>query len=72
MTKIDIIRTFKYGGSKMKSIAIPEVYSRDNNIDYGDEFEIYREIINGKDALVLIPVNGKYITEPSSKSQESN
>ena len=71
MIKINIIKTFKYGGSKMMSIAIPEVYSRDNNLEYGDEFEIYREIIDGKDALVLIPANGKHKTEPSSKSQES-
>lgn len=64
ITKINIVRTFKYGASKMKSIAIPEVFSRDNKISVGDEIEIFRGEIEGKDALIIIPAktNGKYST----------
>lgn len=53
MQKIDERKLVKYG-SIAHTLPIPKVFVVDNNLQEG-EVEIYRDRINGKDALIIIP-----------------
>jgi len=37
------------------SITFPKVMARDNNLEPGDVVEIYRDRLEGKDAIIIIP-----------------
>lgn len=44
-------------GGVSQVITIPRVYINDNKLAGGDRLNIYRTIINGIDALVIMPKN---------------
>lgn len=56
MIKISTQPVFKYS-KRLFGFSIPDVFTRDNNIKQKDELEVYREIVNGKDALIIIPID---------------
>lgn len=53
MQKIDERKIVKYG-SIAHTLPLPKVFITDNNLQNG-EVEIFRDKINGKDALIIIP-----------------
>lgn len=53
MTQLVKIRTSKIPYNSQ--IVIPRVYIDDNSINAGDVVEIYRGVVNGKDAIVIFP-----------------
>lgn len=54
MIKIKEYKARKYGLRGVE-MSIPKVFLEDNNIKDGDKLEIYREFIDGKDALIILP-----------------
>ena len=42
-------------GLRALSITVPRIYASDNKLEKGDALEIYRDSINGKDVLIIIP-----------------
>lgn len=44
-------------GSGGIAICIPKVFVNDNHLAEKDKVEIYRDTVNGKDALIVIPKN---------------
>ena len=52
LREIDEKKIIKYG-SIAHTLPIPKVFISDNKINTGDEVEIYRTKIEGRDALVL-------------------
>lgn len=70
--KIANSKVFKYGGSESGiGIKIPAVFVQDNQIEPKDDFQIFRTMYEGKDALIVVPSNGKHTTDSTQKSQES-
>jgi len=70
LTKIATHKLFKYG-TRSLGLWIPPVFIQDNKLAAKEDVDVYRGKVDGKDAIILIPSNGKHTTEPSSKSQES-
>ena len=58
MIKIERYKVQKYG-KRGTAISLPTLYNQDNGIKVGDTINIYRTVINDKDALVLIPEKDK-------------
>jgi len=58
MQKIKRFKVQKYG-KRGTAISLPTLYNQDNGIKVGDIINIYRTVINDKDALVLIPEKDK-------------
>ena len=46
-------------GVRGLSISIPKVFSSDNRLEKGDPIEIFRDTINGRDVLILVPKDKK-------------
>lgn len=42
-------------GVRGLALSIPKVFSSDNGLEKGDPVEIFRDTIDGKDVLILIP-----------------
>jgi hypothetical protein len=62
MQKISEQKIYQYGIRGI-AVALPKVFAKDHNLEKGDNIEIYRTQINGKDALVLIPQETTQRTE---------
>lgn len=63
MQKIDEKKLIKYG-SLTHTLSIPKTFVTDNHLDTNDMVEVYRDTINGKDALIIFAKeksNGKEI-----------
>ncbi|HPN37557.1 MAG TPA: hypothetical protein PL041_04080 [Melioribacteraceae bacterium] len=58
MQKIERHKVQKYG-RRGTAISLPTLFNHDNGIKVGDTINIYRTVINDKDALVLIPEKNK-------------
>ena len=58
MIKIERYKVQKYG-RRGTAISLPTLYNKDNDIQVGDPINVYRTVIQGKDALVLIPEKAK-------------
>lgn len=56
MIKIDQKNIVHYG--RGYSLPLPKVFIHDNKLDHGESMNIYRDTVNGKDVLILIPANG--------------
>lgn len=63
MIKIERYKVQKYG-KRGTAISLPTLYNQDNGIQIGDPINVYRTIIQGKDALVLIPEKAKEHNTP--------
>ena len=42
-------------GARGAVLSLPKLFLDDNNVQPGDTMEMYREKVEGKDALILIP-----------------
>ena len=49
-------------GPRGLSISFPAIYASDNNLGRKDLVDIYRDSINGKDVLIIIP-KGKFTAD---------
>lgn len=67
MQKIDEKKIIKYG-SIAHTLPIPKVFITDNKINTGDELEIYRTQIEGRDALVLFTKLPETISSVSTEN----
>lgn len=63
MQKIDENKVQKYG-IRGFAISLPKVYAKDNGLEKGCEVEIFRDTVDGKDALIIIP---KTVQEPRAR-----
>lgn len=54
MIKISESRLRKQG-ERGYSITFPKYFAKDNNLKPGDNINIYRTVLDGKDAIVIIP-----------------
>lgn len=54
LIKIAEVNIQKYG-VRGNSVSLPRIFMDDNNLTHGIPMNIYRTIIDGKDALILIP-----------------
>ena len=70
LQKIDEKKIIKYG-SIAHTLPIPKVFISDNKINTGDEVEIYRTKIDGRDALVLFAKQTEAINSVSSESLQN-
>lgn len=67
MIQVDAIRRIenqailKY--SRKFTLPLPDPFIEANNLQPKDEMEIYRERVNGRDALIIIPKNSIAETE---------
>lgn len=61
MQKISEQKIYQYGIRGI-AVALPKVFAKDHNLEKGDNIDIYRTQIEGKDAIILIPK--KSIAEP--------
>ena len=61
--KIKIQSIIKY--SDKFTVPLPAIYVKDNNLQPKDELVIYRDRVNGKDALIIMPVEAKSETNNS-------
>ena len=52
-------------GTRGISISLPKVFAIDNNLVAGDQVEIYRDQIEGKDALIILAKEKEIV--PDSK-----
>lgn len=50
-------------GERGVEISLPKVFAKDNNINPGDIVDVHRGIVNGIDALIIIPTQP--IAQPS-------
>lgn len=72
ITKIDIAKTKRFGGSNKPYLAIPRVYSEDNSIGIGDAIEFFRTVYDGQDALLIIPQKPNGASKKTSVMTEEN
>ena len=70
LQKIDEKKIIKYG-SIAHTLPIPKVFISDNKINTGDEVEIYRTKIDGRDALVLFAKQTEAINSVSRESLQN-
>ncbi len=52
--------------SRKFTIPLPDSYIEANNLQPKDEMEIYRDRVNGKDAIILIPKKSVVVEEPAT------
>lgn len=73
MIKISNSKIFKYSIQGL-GVRIPVVFEEDNKLTSEDQMEIFRTIVDGKDALILIPSksNGNNTAKSSLKSQNND
>lgn len=62
MQKIREASIYK-AGNKGAAISIPKVFIDDNDLLNQNKIEIYRDTINNRDALVIIPVKQKQVAD---------
>lgn len=59
MIELDATRKIGYQAvikySNKFTIPLPQTFLEDNEIKQNDELEIYRERVNGRDAIILMP-----------------
>ena len=58
MIKVKIEKLKKYGENGV-SLQLPTVYQADHNLNPGDEIELYRSQIDGRDAIVILSQKSK-------------
>ena len=56
LTKIDETKLLSYSRSRL-IVGLPRVFVNDNNLKRADNIIFYRTLIDGNDALVIVPKN---------------
>lgn len=67
MQKISEQKIYQYGIRGI-AVGLPRIFAKDHNLVKGQNIDVYRTQIGGKDALVLIPQESTELAEQEAMS----